>query len=163
LTPSNRCDAEGVDGGEGGILTLPGPLESVTYRIHIAAIARNAAGAVAHCPPLPADTPLYQVDNTVQDPERWRRPIPYETGRHGTAPAMLLRSDSQATMVWRIARAAESRSRQAAKRADDCHQAIFRDPQARSELTECIAAHSGLGCLLDGEVYDSCARRGYSE
>ena len=37
------------------------PLDSVTYRNHVAAGAMNAVVAVAHCPPLPADTPLGQV------------------------------------------------------------------------------------------------------
>ena len=44
------------DGGEGGIRTHQDHLESVTYRNHVAAIAMNAAAAVAHCPPLPADS-----------------------------------------------------------------------------------------------------------
>jgi hypothetical protein len=56
----DRNEVEG-DGGEGGIRTLPGPLESVSYRNHIAAVAMNAVAAVAHCPPLPANTALDQV------------------------------------------------------------------------------------------------------
>jgi hypothetical protein len=36
-------------GGEGGIRTLSGPVESVSYRSHIAAIAMNAANAAAPC------------------------------------------------------------------------------------------------------------------
>ena len=55
-----RRDVGGVIGGEGGIRTLPGHLESVSYRNHIAAVAMNAVAAVAHCPPVPADTPLDQ-------------------------------------------------------------------------------------------------------
>jgi hypothetical protein len=42
-------------GGEGRIRTLSGPLDSVTYRFRNAVNAKNAADAVAHCPPLPAD------------------------------------------------------------------------------------------------------------
>lgn len=42
-------------GGEGGIRTRSPPLESVTYRDHVAVIAMAASIAVAHCPPLPAD------------------------------------------------------------------------------------------------------------
>jgi hypothetical protein len=44
-------------GGEGGIRTLSAPLESVTYRNHVAGIAVDARVAVGHCPPLPADDP----------------------------------------------------------------------------------------------------------
>ena len=36
-------------GGEGGIRTLSGSLESVTYRNHVAGVARNASVAVAPC------------------------------------------------------------------------------------------------------------------
>jgi hypothetical protein len=41
-------------GGESGIRTLRGPLESVTYRFHNAGVAVDASDAVAPCPPLPA-------------------------------------------------------------------------------------------------------------
>src|SRR5436190_6390288 len=39
----------------GGIRTLSGPVDSVSYRLHIAADATVADNAVGHCPPLPAD------------------------------------------------------------------------------------------------------------
>jgi hypothetical protein len=45
---------------------LSGPLDSVSYRDDIAAIAMNAANAVAHCPLLPADTPLDHVRNASE-------------------------------------------------------------------------------------------------
>jgi hypothetical protein len=41
-----------MDGGEGGIRTLSGPVDSVTYRFHVAACAMNAAAAAAPCTPL---------------------------------------------------------------------------------------------------------------
>lgn len=44
-----------MNGGEGGIRTLTAPLESVSYRNHLATAARSAVDAVGHCPPLPAD------------------------------------------------------------------------------------------------------------
>lgn len=40
-------------GGEGGIRTLSGSLESVTYRNDVAGNAVNARPGVAHCPRLP--------------------------------------------------------------------------------------------------------------
>jgi hypothetical protein len=45
----------GIGGGEGGIRSLPAPLESVSYRNHVAAIAMNAAAAVGHSPPVPGE------------------------------------------------------------------------------------------------------------
>jgi hypothetical protein len=49
--PLKRSDSFG---GESGIRTLPPPLDSVSYRFHIARVATNASDAVAPCPPLPA-------------------------------------------------------------------------------------------------------------
>ena len=67
-----RHDAGGVVWRRGGIRTLSGSLESVTYRIHNADNAMNAADAVARCPPLPADNHS-SLDN------RWR-PIATDQG-----------------------------------------------------------------------------------
>src|SRR5262245_51793698 len=50
IIDSQRID----DGGEGGIRTLSGPLDSVSYRFYNADIAVNAGDAVAPCPLLPA-------------------------------------------------------------------------------------------------------------
>ena len=41
-------------GGEGGIRTLTGPLDSVTCRFHSADVVVNASDAIAPCPLLPA-------------------------------------------------------------------------------------------------------------
>jgi hypothetical protein len=41
-------------GGEGGIRTLPPPIDSVTSRFYSASVAVDAVAAVAHCPLLPA-------------------------------------------------------------------------------------------------------------
>ena len=48
-------------GGESGIRTLTTPLDSVTYRFHYATVAVNASDAVAHCPPLPAGSAVFDV------------------------------------------------------------------------------------------------------
>src|SRR5262249_57734562 len=42
-------------GGESGIRTLAAPLESASYRFHIAGVARNASVAVVPCTPLHAE------------------------------------------------------------------------------------------------------------
>ena len=44
-----RSERLAKDGGEGGIRTLSGPLDSVSYRFHNASIAVNAGDAGAPC------------------------------------------------------------------------------------------------------------------
>jgi len=70
-----RRHAGGVFGGEGGIRTLPAPLESVSYRNHVAAIAMNAVNAVGHCPPLPAG-------NRTVEPMLGVRPVIRNEAQH---------------------------------------------------------------------------------
>ena len=48
-----RSERLAKDGGEGGIRTRSAPVESATYRTHVADSAMNPGAAVAHCPPLP--------------------------------------------------------------------------------------------------------------
>ena len=51
-----RTQAPGT-GGEGGIRTLPAPLQSITYRFLVATSPLAAPAAVAHCPKLPKCSP----------------------------------------------------------------------------------------------------------
>ena len=61
--PSKRLKTKKLDvGGEGGIRTLQVPMESVSYRNHIAAFARNAGDAVA---PLPAIARWARRNSTI--------------------------------------------------------------------------------------------------
>ena len=63
----------------------------------VAAFAKNAVDAVAHCPPWPANTPSVKVRSSSEISKAGGGPFPYERRRH--AHAMSLRSgpDSAAT------------------------------------------------------------------
>ena len=99
---------------------MPGPLESVTYRMHIAAIAMNAADAVVHCPPLPATRPKIRSTAPVQMLNARSTRFLTKASRPGARDAPPFRHSGDHGLADRKG-AAESESREAAKRADDCH------------------------------------------
>ena len=94
-------------GGEGGIRALSGLLESVSYRNYLAAVAVNAAVAVAHCPPLTAGMPLVHVRGAPLESEREPRAVPFDArSTDGRTPhAALVSGESHSVTSPRLMRA----------------------------------------------------------
>ena len=68
LGSTNRVCSMLYDGGEGGIRTRQDPLDSVSCRFYIAAVAVNASVAVAPCTPLHAgwsEIPVHSQANLL--------------------------------------------------------------------------------------------------